>query len=213
MFVAGSKDGSTRQKCFYDIPGELRNQIYEHYCLNADRSSIWAARNRCIPPSLALVSRWIRKEFLVLWDLEDHLTPETRHVNVAVFDLDFGFMIEIWKKAITSMKQKGKSLEAISVTLVFTRSCRGAEAEDALHNFFVWCKANGQSVCPDRGLQWKILDYRRFGRLKQAYFLFSVFVGPIRRNWRSIDPCEAWSSIVFAIRGWSSGHVRGLIGS
>lgn len=201
-----------KRVCFYDLPGELRNRIYEIYAAQADKTTVAFARGRYVPPALALVSHRVRGELLSYWDSQDHLCLETRHLRLAAFDLDYRPGVEFWSKAMEIVQQRQQNFESVRITLVFTRSWDGAQARRLLHEFVDWFLTEDHAITAAGDEHWEVLDHRRFGRLKQLRFLLSATAKPILRKWRSLTPRNIRIGVTVSIDQWWRGQVRGARG-
>lgn len=80
---------------FLDLPGELRNAIYELYLTDYEVDMIAIHKKpsvRCRPPALSWASRQIRTELLSIWKDSTPKGPNTwkaHTLNVIVDDFDF----------------------------------------------------------------------------------------------------------------------------
>lgn len=91
-----SRTASTSKR-FLGLPAEIRNQIYELYCVvEKHPTSIAIYDEKLLFPPLAQVSRQIRSEFCSIWStakIEQDYTY-VRSVELTVINLDFGFATE-----------------------------------------------------------------------------------------------------------------------
>lgn len=214
--AAHPRDNSrTSQLCFYDLAAELRNCIYSLCCISADGTTISVARGRNVPPSLALVSHQVREEFLGLWYFwsgRNDISVDTRHIRLAVFDLNFDPATLVWEKAIAAVESNGRMLDSVTIVFVFTKAGSTADARQSLQRFVEWCECHVKPICPEEALRWNTVDYRRFGKLKQGQLLLLGARVIICQRWKSMRAREAWKGAAFTVKMWWQSHARGIAG-
>lgn len=196
-----------------DIPRELRDKIYDFYIQDADKTTIWVAPERYLPPALALVNHQLRAEFLSMWDARRvrPLDTTTRHINIAVFDIDFRLATSVWEKAFDLTRYTDHKLESVCITFVFTDSWDASRARASVLDFVEWCEVHARPICAYDRLHWRVLDHRSFCRLRQAFFFASVVRSmPLWRQWRYNRFRDILNSIVFSLRMLWNGKAHGV---
>lgn len=127
----GSKDLTTHDKnSFLDLPGELRNEIYEACVADYAPTTVSLIGKHLASPPLDRASKQVRQEFSSLrGDYETNLS-KVKHLEADVLDLDFGPLIGLLDRFVDHDNfGDGKALERISVRLVFTSACRSMGSE------------------------------------------------------------------------------------
>lgn len=201
---------------FIALPIELRHLIYDAYIVSTPKTIVRAAHGEFMPPPFAYVNRQIREEFLARWraHMEVQISPETRHIIIAVHDLDFRPGILIWEKAATVVRRTERHFDSVCVKFVMTSHWSSAQAREHVVAFIDWCRTRALPICPDDRLRWTIRDDRRFCRLRQAVFLVSVaHHTPLWRNWRSVRSKDLWINSKFALQALWYRAAQGVAGA
>lgn len=126
---------------FLDLPGELRNCIYELYMTRVPSSPRSAKfyDNDYLPPALARVSRQIRAEFISVWETTPWSVEKVTNLKICVNDLDLDGVASFFDGSVESVPP---CLDRVSIDFSFSdvaeiannaRSVRKWSMVDFLH--------------------------------------------------------------------------------
>lgn len=168
-----------RQKlCFYELPRELRDYIYDFCAISTDKTTVCFARGEYLPPNIALTTRRIREEFLPRWNKITPVCAETKHIRLAIFNLGCKPVLDFWDKAVAYNDKRGKRFESVRIVLAFTEDFKREGVKGVLRDYNDWLDRSGRQICDWEKQSWEILDERRFGVLRFLH----TFMGEIKQE-------------------------------
>ena len=153
----------TTTTSFFDLPGELRNEVYKQAVRSETNLKITSSGTVLQPP-LAFLSKRIRNEFLPIWKANDLST--VNEIRARVEDCKYDPLIQILRTSATNVRPQ--------LLICMTLAAPRRECLEAIESWLRYC--NSSSKHRRRGeyyfnvdrSPWNREDVLQFYRMLQA---------------------------------------------